>query len=197
MSPGRAGATAEDARVARTRADVARASLEVLTKDGFDELTHVRVARLAGYSKTTLYTHWPSRVDLLTMALGALGDLPHHAPTGDLRRDLIAELHAFRDAIEDLGLDRVLMVLAQWGATVDEIGSIRTDLVADGERVIRRLLADLAQGTRLEAAVSMLSGVVVCPTLMYGSPPDDETVEHAVDIVLVGMTTTSSGAPLR
>mgnify|MGYP002759982884 CR=1 FL=1 len=187
MSSGRAGATAEDARVARTRTDVARASLDVLTTDGFDELTHARVARLAGYSKTTLYTHWPSRVDLLTMALSALGELPHHTPTGDLRADLIAELHAFREAIEDLGLDRVLMVLAQWGASVEEIGRIRIELVTDGEHIARRLLSQVAEGVRLEAAVSMLSGVVICPTLMYGSPPDDTTVEHAIDILLAGL----------
>jgi len=167
MSPGRAGATAEDARVARTRADVARASLDVLTTDGFDELTHARVARIAGYSKTTLYTH--------------------HTPTGDLRADLIAELHAFRVAINDLGLDRVLMVLAQWGASVDEIARIRTELVTDGEHIARRLLSQVVEGVRLEAAVSMLSGVVVCPTLMYGSPPDDITVEHAIDILLAGL----------
>ena len=60
----------EDARVARTRADVARAALEVLTHEDWDAVTHARVAEAAGYSKTTLYTHWPSKVDLVAMALG-------------------------------------------------------------------------------------------------------------------------------
>ena len=91
-------ATGEDARVARTRADVARAAFEVLTTEGSDALTHARVADLAGYSKTTLYAHWPSRVDLIAMAIEALGDMPHHDRTGDLRADVIAELQVFRDA---------------------------------------------------------------------------------------------------
>ncbi|MBJ7383621.1 MAG: TetR family transcriptional regulator, partial [Mycolicibacterium sp.] len=43
--------------MARTRADVSRAALQVLTSEGADALTHAHVAEIAGYSKTTLYTH--------------------------------------------------------------------------------------------------------------------------------------------
>ena len=71
----------EDARVARTRADVARAALEVLTQEDWDAVTHARVAEKAGYSKTTLYAHWPLKVDLVAMALDAIGELPHHDRT--------------------------------------------------------------------------------------------------------------------
>ena len=85
----KAGDSGEDARVSRTRADVARAALEVLTTDGSDAVTHARVAEIAGYSKTTLYTHWPARIDLIAMAIESLGDMPHHERTGVLRDDLI------------------------------------------------------------------------------------------------------------
>src|ERR1700712_6093017 len=112
----RTGQTAEDARVLRTRADVARAALEVLTKEGSESVTHARVAELARYSKTTLYTHWPARIDLITMAIEALGEMPHHQRTGDLRADVIAELKVFRRGILDLGLDRVLASMAQWAS---------------------------------------------------------------------------------
>ena len=56
----------EDPRVTRTRADIARTALAVLTTEGADALTHTRVAEVAGYSKTTLYAHWATRLDLLT-----------------------------------------------------------------------------------------------------------------------------------
>ena len=57
MTPAeRSGDAAQDARVARTRADVSRVALKVLTDEGTDALTHGHVAELAGYSKTTLYT---------------------------------------------------------------------------------------------------------------------------------------------
>lgn len=184
---------AEDARVARTRADVSRAALTVLTGEGWEAVTHAHIARVAGYSKTTLYTHWPSRFDLLTLALDAVGAMPHVALTGDLRADLIGELQVFREGVQHLRLDRILMAMAQWGATVEEIGRMRSRIVDDGEQYTRRLLGAIADGPELEAAVSMVAGAVVCPSLMYGTLPDDRTIAAAVDIVLRGVS--GSGGP--
>lgn len=36
----------------------------------------------------------------------------------------------------------------------------------------------------LDAAVCMLTGVVACPSLMYGTLPDDDIIGAAVDMVL-------------
>ena len=66
-----ASESGEDARVSRTRADIARAAFGVLTSEGSDAVTHARVAEVAGYSKTTLYAHWPARHDLIALALDA------------------------------------------------------------------------------------------------------------------------------
>lgn len=180
----RSGEPPEDARVARTRADVARAALEVLTTEGSDALTHARVAELAGYSKTTLYAHWPGRIDLIAMAIETLGDMPHHELTGDLRADVIAELQVFRTAIEELRLDRILAGMAQW-ASIEQMAHIRDRVNTDGQRQMYAMLADRFTGPALEAAVQMLTGVVACPALMYGTLPGDDVIEAAVDIVLV------------
>ena len=185
MTPVRAIApgTGEDARVARTRGDVARAALEVLTVEGSDAVTHARVAELAGYSKTTLYTHWPSRVDLIALALDSLGELPHHERTGDLRTDIIGELQAFRGGITDMRLDRVLTGMAQW-ASVEEMRQIRDKINSEGQGPLRTMLEETLHGAELEAAVSMLTGVVACPSIMFGTLPDDDVIAAAVDIVL-------------
>jgi AcrR family transcriptional regulator len=176
--------------VIRTRADVARTALDVLTTEGPEALTHARVAEIARYSKTTLYAHWPSRVDLIAIALDALGEMPHHEPTGDIRVDLVGELKAFRQAVQDFRLDRVLSAMAQW-ATVEAMAQIREKVNTEGQRPIRALLERHFDGPRLEAAVSMLAGVVACPSLMFGTLPDDDMIEEAVDIVIVG----AGGAP--
>jgi AcrR family transcriptional regulator len=184
LNPGaRPSEGAEDARVARTRADVSRAALEVLTQEDWDAVTHARIAEKAGYSKTTLYTHWPSKNDLVAMALDAIGDLPHHDRTGDLRTDLIAELVLFRTAVRDMRLDRVLLAMAQ-SASVERMAQVREDFNRRGQRMVRDMLADAFTGARLEAAVSMISGVVACPTIMFGELPDDDVIAAAVDIVL-------------
>lgn len=173
----------QDARVARTRGDVSRAALQVLTTEGADALTHAHVAEIAGYSKTTLYTHWPARVELITLALDALGEFPHQEPTGDLRTDLVGELRIFRQAVTDFRLDQILSVMAQW-ASVDEMAQIRDRINGGGQRPIREMLGTVFSGPGLEAAISMLSGVVACPTMMFGNLPDDEVIEAAVDLIL-------------
>lgn len=129
MTPGRGaqvGDAGEDARVIRTRADVARTAFDVLVQEGSDALTHAHVAERAGYSKTTLYKHWPSRFDLAAIALEALGEVQHHQPTGDLRTDLIGELTTFRQAVLDHRLDQVLSAMAQW-ATDDMMRGTQQD----------------------------------------------------------------------
>jgi AcrR family transcriptional regulator len=181
----KAGDTGEDARVSRTRADVARAALEVLTTDGSDAVTHVRVAEIAGYSKTTLYTHWPARIDLIAMAIESLGDMPHHDRTGVLRDDLIGELKVFRAGVLDMRLDRVLSGMAEW-ASVEQMARIRQKVNTDGQHQMYEMLGELFDGPALDAAVSMLTGVVACPAIMFGTVPDDAVIEAAVDVVLNG-----------
>jgi AcrR family transcriptional regulator len=186
MAPGhgpKAVEVPEDARVSRTRADVARTALQVLTEEGSDALTHARVSEVARYSKTTLYRYWPSRLDLFAAALGALGEPRHHELTGDLRNDLVGELKRFRQAVLDRRLDRVLSAMAQW-ASVEEIRHIRDTINTDSQRLVRTLLEECFAGAELEAVISMLAGVVTCPSLMFGTLPDDEVIEAAVDIVL-------------
>jgi AcrR family transcriptional regulator len=181
----KAGDTGEDARVSRTRADVARAALEVLTTDGSDAVTHARVAEVAGYSKTTLYTHWPARVDLIAMAIESLGDMPHHERTGVLRDDLIGELKVFRAGVLDMRLDRVLAGMAEW-ASEEQMARIRQKVNTDGQHQMYEMLGELFDGPALDAAVSMLTGVVACPAIMFGTVPDDAVIEAAVDVVLNG-----------
>ena len=183
----KAGDTGEDARVSRTRADVARAALEVLTTDGSDAVTHARVAEIAGYSKTTLYTHWPARIDLIAMAIESLGDMPHHDRTGVLRDDLIGELKVFRAGVLEMRLDRVLSGMAEW-ASVEQMARIRNKVNTDGQHQMYEILGELFSGAALDAAVSMLTGVVACPAIMFGTVPDDSVIEAAVDVVLKGST---------
>jgi len=188
-------AEVDDVRVSRTRRAVGRTALRILTHEGWEALSHAHVAASAGFSRTTLYTHWPTKIDLVVLALDAVRDMPHDERTGDLQTDLVSELTIFRRGIVELRLDKVLMALAQWGATVDEVAAIRDRVVQDGESVVRQVLADIAQGDELEAAVAMLSGAVVCPVLMHGALPTDSMIESAVRIVLRGLGQTVSTSP--
>ena len=177
------GSPGQDARVSRTRADVGRAALRVLTGEGAEALTHAYIAEIAGYSKTTLYAHWPARIDLIMLALDAIGEMPHNDRTGDLRTDLVGELQVFRQAMIDLRLDHILSVMAQW-ASVEEMARVRDHINTEGQGPLRLMLSEVLDGARLEAATSMLTGVVACPTLMFGTLPTNEVIAAAVDLVM-------------
>lgn len=185
MAPsGTASRAAVDPRVVRTRKDVLRAATDLLVDTGWESVTHQQVARVAGYSKATLYTHWPARTDLLVDAFASLGEVPHHTPTGNLRRDLVDELLTFRTAMVEHRLDRALAVLVDLTASVPELVEVRNRLATEGERVVRRLLEPSLRGVRLEAATCMLCGAVVHAALFHGRTPDEDFIEAAVDLAL-------------
>jgi AcrR family transcriptional regulator len=173
-----------DARIVRTRHDVLHAAIDIVVTEGLDALTQPNVARRAGYSKATVYAHWPDRLDLVREAFALLGEMPHHVPTGDLRADLVGELHSFRRAMEEHRLDRVLGVLAERSTALPELVPIRDRFVAEGERPIRMLLARHLRGARLDAAVLMLCGAIVHAALMRGDRPSDAVIARAVDAVV-------------
>lgn len=183
IGAGNAGDASEDARVSRTRADVSRAALTVLTSEGSDAVTHARVAEIAGYSRTTLYTHWPARIDLIAMAVESLGEMLHHQRTGDLRADLIGELQVLRAGLRDRRLDRVLIGMAEW-APDEQMAQLRDRVNTDGQSQMYEILGERFDGAGLDAAVSMLIGVVACPSLMFGTLPGDDVIQAAVDVVL-------------
>ena len=100
MNPSSVPDPSIDRRVQRTHAAVADAVRELFVEEGWDAVTHQRVAERAGYGRNTVYRHFPDRTSLLAHG-GNFGDV-HHAPiTGDLRADLVAELTAFRRELFD------------------------------------------------------------------------------------------------
>lgn len=183
-----------DARVVRTRHDVLRTAIQVLLDEGREALTHAHVAALAGYSKATVYAHWPTRADLVRDAFTHFGDMQHHTPSGDLRADLVAELVAYRRAMVEQRLDRAMAVLSDLSHSVPGLAGVRDQLVVDGERVVRQILAPRLQGTDLDAATLMLCGAMLHSALLYGDPPGDDLIAAAVDLVLGGRVPDGAGA---
>ncbi len=177
-----------DARIVRTRNDVLEAVIDVLVEEGWDAVTHPNVARRAGYSKATVYAHWPERLDLLRDALARFGDMPHHVPTGDVRADVIGELVSFRDALVEHRLDRVLVALADQAMTNPEVVEIRDAFVDDGARLIGEILEPVASGPAHLAAVTMVCGAVLYSSLLQGVALDDDVIEQVADIALGGLT---------
>ena len=67
-----------DPRVARTRRDVLAAARGVMLEEGGERGTLARGAERSGYARTTLYRHWPQRLDLLRDLIGGGAAAAHH-----------------------------------------------------------------------------------------------------------------------
>lgn len=177
-----------DPRVARTREDVPRAAYRILVDEGADAVTHAHVAQAAGYSKATVYAHWPTRADLVHAALSLMTDVDHAAVTGDPRADLIGQMSGFRAMMRERGTDRALGAMAELSAAAPELAELRERVAAEGERVMRDVLAGVTDGAELEAAALMLNGAVLYSAMLHGGPPDDDTIATIVDVVLRGVS---------
>ena len=69
-------------------------------------------------------------------------------------------------------------------AFTPELAEVRDQLVADGEQVMRGLLAPVLNGPELDAAVLMLTGAVLNSAVLHGQLPSDAVIAAAVDLVL-------------
>ena len=130
-----------DPRVARTRRDVLAAAREVMLEEGWARVTLARVAERSGYARTTLYRHWPQRLDLLRDLIGEEVRLLHTTPAGDLREDLIAEMEAFQAALTTSGLGRMMIAIGQQARDDAELADLSSSVRADGSKVLRDIIA--------------------------------------------------------
>lgn len=81
-----------DPRIARTRVTVLTAALSLLARGGFAAFTMEGVAAASGVAKSTLYRHWPTKVELIRDALEELNRQPRSAHEGGSGRVAIQRL---------------------------------------------------------------------------------------------------------
>lgn len=156
-----------DPRVVRTRRHVLAAARTVLVEEGWQRVTVTRVADRSGYARTTLYRHWPQRLDLLRDLITEEVHLLHTVPTGGVRADLVAELEAFRVAITTTGLGRVMIAIGQQASDDAELAELSSAVRADGTRVLDEIITSAVARGELRAqldpdmAVAQLVGPVL------------------------------------
>jgi AcrR family transcriptional regulator len=182
-----------DPRVIRTRRHVLAAARTVLVEEGWQRVTVTRVADRSGYARTTLYRHWPQRLDLLRDLITHEVHLLHTVPTGDVRADLVAELEAFRVAITTTGLGRVMIAIGQQASDDGELAELSAAVRADGTRVLDEIITSAVARGELRAqldpdvAVAQLVGPVLFRYLFDSHDGiDGAFVVTVVDLFLRG-----------
>ena len=107
-----------DARVSRTRAAVLDAGARILFTDGWDRVTHVRVAERSGVARATIYRHWPTVEDLLVdVILSYPSPNPVGKLTGHTRADLISEIGRFVRNLQQSKLHEIIVTAMERACT--------------------------------------------------------------------------------
>ena len=176
-----------DPRVDRTRAAVLETVKAILLEEGWDAVTHLRVAERSGVGRTTIYRHWPERTTLLHEALINETLAIHAAPSGDLRHDLVAELEAIRDELVERNMGRVLAALVDRAEWDPELHRLKVALAKDGLSVLRQLLqsgkdrGELRPGLDVDLAVAQLVGPIIYRRLISTETISSTTSQAVVD----------------
>lgn len=172
---------AVDRRVARTRRDVIGATAELLLEHGWDGVTHAEVARRSGYSKATIYTHWPDRVDLVRSAVDKICDAADHpVPTGVLLDDLRSALLDFAADLTDGHLDRLLAGVIERASTSDVVRAMRTRLYDTGTQALRSVLQAHLDNKDVEPTLALLTGGVLIRVSFEGVPATEAFVNDLI-----------------
>ena len=146
-------AASTDPRIGRTRSAVHEAGLALLYADGTSAVTHAALAAATGLSRTTLYKHWPTRVDLLVDICDQIEQRTHPPATGDARTDLLAAVDEMRVTLEDPRVRRVFSELLAQAQADPEALEVSNALTGSGIERMSELLAAAAAAGDLPAGI--------------------------------------------
>jgi AcrR family transcriptional regulator len=174
---------------------IVASAIGVLADVGFDRFSVEEVAQRAGVAKTTIYRRFPSRNELITGALGQIGEeCPANPLEGSVRSRLVAILTEIRESTPDSTRGRILMHAMSArdpGLAVlvhDRVLSQRSHrlraVVAEGIST-----GELRDGLDVDAVMSVLVG----PMLYLGmwrmrAGVDEVSVDDVVELLMTGLT---------
>ncbi|SEB57062.1 TetR/AcrR family transcriptional regulator [Streptomyces melanosporofaciens] len=175
----------EDPRVARTRRDVIRASAASLLEDGWEATTHAEVARRAGYSKATIYAHWPTPVDLMRDAIAQICDDATHPPTsGNLHEDLHDSLTALALTLSEGRYDRLMASVIERAGHDEGARDLRDRLYQTATTGVRGILGAHLQPGDVEPCLAMLVGAVLVRATYEGEAVTPAFITDIIDRAL-------------
>ncbi|MFT4657403.1 MAG: AcrR family transcriptional regulator [Candidatus Aldehydirespiratoraceae bacterium] len=179
-----------DPRAIRTRQRIGAAVYRLLIEEGWDAVTHQRVAEEAGCGRYTVYRHFPERTDLLRNAGGFDQVVEADQLTGDTRADLISQLTAYRDAMNGDELPSLILSTIERAERDPEVEDLRNRLTRASSAVARAIVeraqevGDLDPNVDPDDLLAMLGGPVSYTRLQQNRRLDDWAVERIVDSVL-------------
>jgi AcrR family transcriptional regulator len=147
--------------------EILDAALQEMSRVGYARMTLDAVAARARTTKPTIYARFPSKGALATAALEHMRlRTPRPPLSGDVRRDLIAELSRFRQgALRPFGMSMLGTVLAEEHENPELLALFREHVIVPRRQNLRHILRAARRNGQLSPDADLELGI----TMMVGS----------------------------
>ncbi|MGI9822846.1 TetR/AcrR family transcriptional regulator [Agromyces sp. Marseille-Q5079] len=186
-------------RSERARVAVLESAMALCRETGFARLTIEAIAERAGVSKKTIYRWWPSKgAVLLEAVFDAAASVAPHGDTGDLARDMSAQMMGVVALLTPQDTSPVAAIIAE---------AQRDPAIADAlrEQVIRpniehfeermrsaQRAGEIPEDADLGVALDLFYGPIYHRLVFHLGLPDDEEMRVRVDHVIAGLRAVGS-----
>jgi TetR/AcrR family transcriptional regulator of autoinduction and epiphytic fitness len=190
-----------DPRVERTHRVVLDTALDLLIEGGYGAVTIEAVAARSGVAKSTIYRHWPSRVELINDAFHELKPPAPIDKDGDVRARVIGVLEHLARNVAASTWSSCLPALIDAAERDPEARDLHGRLARAGRQSLVDLLVEGVQRGELrpdldvELVAEALAGPILLRRLMFAEPLDPNRVRHLVDQVLPAGQQPAGSAP--
>jgi TetR/AcrR family transcriptional regulator of autoinduction and epiphytic fitness len=180
-----------DARIERTRHAVRHATLDVLAERGYASFTVEAVAEAGRVAKSTIYRHWPTKLELIADALETLNEQPRpELRTGSAREGIEQLLEHLATAFTDSILSACIPALIEAAEHHSEVAEFLHGYTARR----RQTLVDVIQAgidsgelpPHLDAelaALALIGPVIYCRTMTPDPLPAARTRQLVAQVV--------------
>jgi AcrR family transcriptional regulator len=189
----RVGEQRPGGRAARVRAAVLRATAELLTEVGYDQVSVDEIAARAGVHKTTVYRRWSTKPVLIADAVRVHSDENVPIPdTGTLSGDLQALARSVVANIGSEGGARRSRSIAASAATSHELAegmhSLWAERLASTGLVVERAIdrGELPPHSDPNLIIETLIGPLWIRLLLTGEPITDDLADRVAELVTAG-----------
>lgn len=168
------------------------AVLEILSEQGYSEVTFEAVARRAGTSRPAIYRRWPNRPALVLSALAAVLAVPEQPDSGCTLCDIEESFQVFLEAYRRIRPEALSALYADCAADPELRQRYVTTIVEPARAAVGGTLqraktrGDLRQDADDELLLDLVGALVHYRAMFRPEHISDREAERAVEILLQG-----------
>jgi AcrR family transcriptional regulator len=181
----------QDPRIERSRIVILKAAVDELAHVGYGGVTIESIAARAGVGKSTIYRHWPDKLELIADAFETF----HEQMVPDLssarpRESIVLLLGHVAEVVVDSTFSRCIPALIEGAERDARVRAFHHGYSANRRQVLIELIArgirdgEFRDTVDPELATSALLGAIFYRRLMTGDPLDPAEAGELVETVL-------------